>query len=374
MGKKYDIFISYRREGGYDTAKHLYDLLTRDGYRVSFDIDTLRNGDFDEQLLLRIDQCKDFILIVDKNCFDRTLDKTFNPKQDWLRQELAYALRKNKNIIPIFLNGIKGFPNNLPADIAQVSKKNGPEYNRYYFNDFYDKLKKEFLLSKKYRIKTFVLIFILVFIIIFSVFGVSQIIRSDTKLSSSSTENVIDGHEYVDLGLSVKWAVTNLGAHNNYEFGDCYGWGSLEKFTTVEQSKHSCHIMYNKISAHRDRDAATNEWGVSWRIPTKKECEELLNNCDWIWTDIHNTNGYKVVGPNGKWIFLPATGMVRDNLQDILLPGLWGGYWAGTTDDSNYAEGLSFGGGGGSIFGDGMHEIGYDERYAGRYIRPVSDN
>ena len=23
---KYDIFISYRREGGYDTAKHLYDL------------------------------------------------------------------------------------------------------------------------------------------------------------------------------------------------------------------------------------------------------------------------------------------------------------------------------------------------------------
>ena len=42
---KYDIFISYRREGGYDTAKHLNDLLVRDGYRVSFDIDTLRNGD-----------------------------------------------------------------------------------------------------------------------------------------------------------------------------------------------------------------------------------------------------------------------------------------------------------------------------------------
>ena len=46
---KYDIFISYRREGGYDTAKHLNDLLVRDGYRVSFDIDTLRNGPFDKQ-------------------------------------------------------------------------------------------------------------------------------------------------------------------------------------------------------------------------------------------------------------------------------------------------------------------------------------
>ena len=50
----YDIFISYRREGGYETAKHLYDLLNRDGYKVSFDIDTLRNGDFDIELYKRI--------------------------------------------------------------------------------------------------------------------------------------------------------------------------------------------------------------------------------------------------------------------------------------------------------------------------------
>ena len=44
--------------------RHLYDLLTKDGYRVSFDIDTLRNGDFDTELLRRIDECRDFILIL----------------------------------------------------------------------------------------------------------------------------------------------------------------------------------------------------------------------------------------------------------------------------------------------------------------------
>ena len=60
---KYEIFISYRREGGFDTAKHLFDLLRMDGYRVSFDIDTLRNGDFDVALLKRIEECTDFILI-----------------------------------------------------------------------------------------------------------------------------------------------------------------------------------------------------------------------------------------------------------------------------------------------------------------------
>ena len=145
MTDKYDVFISYRREGGYDTAKHLNDLLVRDGYKVSFDIDTLRSGDFDTQLLDRIDQCKDFILIVDQHAFDQTLDPSFNPKNDWLRKELAYALRKEKNVIPVFLAGVNGFPKGLPSDIVGVTKKNGPEYNRYYFNDFYKTLKTRFL-------------------------------------------------------------------------------------------------------------------------------------------------------------------------------------------------------------------------------------
>lgn len=157
---KYDIFISYRREGGYDTAKHLYDLLTRDGYKVSFDIDTLRSGDFDTQLLQRIDECKDFILIIDKHAFDRTLDSSFNKNNDWLRCELAYALKKDKNIIPVFLSDVKGFPESLPSDISNVVRKNGPEYNRYYFNDFYYRLKKKFLKTQKtsYRIVYFSLL------------------------------------------------------------------------------------------------------------------------------------------------------------------------------------------------------------------------
>lgn len=148
---KYDIFISYRREGGYDTAKHLNDLLIRDGFKVSFDIDTLRNGDFDSQLLARIEQCHDFILIVDEHAFDRTLDPNFDPQKDWLRCELTHALKHNKNIIPIFLSNVSGFPENPPEDIANVIKKNGPEFNRYYFDDFYKKLRSRFLKSQKIK-------------------------------------------------------------------------------------------------------------------------------------------------------------------------------------------------------------------------------
>lgn len=144
----FDIFLSYRREGGYETAKHLYDLLTHDGYSVSFDIDTLKRGDFDKQLLSRIDACKDFILIVDKHCFDRTLDGSCKPEQDWLRCELAHALAVGKNVIPIFLAGNESFPNDLPDDLNAVTTKNGPKYNREYFDAFYCKLKEDFLLSK----------------------------------------------------------------------------------------------------------------------------------------------------------------------------------------------------------------------------------
>jgi len=149
--RNYDVFISYRREGGYDTAKHLNDLLLRDGYSVSFDIDTLRNGDFDEQLYQRIDECKDFIVIIDPHAFDRSLDPLMDPKHDWLRCELAYALKKNKNIIPVFLSGVNGVPDNLPEDIISITQKNGPEYNRYYFNDFYKTLKARFLVSRSRR-------------------------------------------------------------------------------------------------------------------------------------------------------------------------------------------------------------------------------
>ena len=145
----YDIFISYRRVGGYETAKHLFDLLSRDGYNVSFDIDTLRNGDFDVELLKRVEECTDFILILNQGAFDRTIDPDFDPQKDWLRQELAHALKLGKNIIPIMLNGFTEFPDNLPADVARVQKKNGPKYDQYYFDGFYNKLVNVFLETPK---------------------------------------------------------------------------------------------------------------------------------------------------------------------------------------------------------------------------------
>ena len=140
FGMAHDIFISYRREGGFETARYLYDHLRLDGYDVTFDLDTLRNGRFDEALLSRIDECTDFIVVLSKGCFDRTLDPAFPRENDWMRRELGYAIGKQKNVVPIHL-GEFVFPENLPEDIQEVRFLNAPPYSREYFDSFYMKLK-----------------------------------------------------------------------------------------------------------------------------------------------------------------------------------------------------------------------------------------
>ena len=140
-GMKRDIFISYRREGGFETAHYLYEHLTRDGYGVTFDLDTLRSGRFDEALLQRIDECTDFVVVLNKGCFDRTMDPAFPRENDWLRWELGHAIAKKKNVIPVLLAGFE-FPEGLPEDIAVVRKMTGPSYSQEYIDSFYGKLKK----------------------------------------------------------------------------------------------------------------------------------------------------------------------------------------------------------------------------------------
>ena len=145
--KKYDVFISYRRDGGFEFAEKLQKRLVEDGYVVSFDVDTLRNGRFDKVLLSRIEECTDFVVVLNKGCFDRTLDASFPPEKDWMRKELAHALKMEKNIVTVMLTGFD-WPNGLPDDIRDVEFMNGPKYDPIYFASFYDELKGKFLESK----------------------------------------------------------------------------------------------------------------------------------------------------------------------------------------------------------------------------------
>lgn len=146
---------------------------------------------------------------------------------------------------------------------------------------------------------------------------------------------LMDQMEYVDLGLSVKWATRNLGAEdiNKSVLGDYFAWGETTTKTsfTLDNYKYckqqygryvltkycsDAHNGYDLFEDHKsvldkDDDAALAIRGKGWRMPSLAEFEELIANCTWTKGTYKNTNGYMVTGKNGNSIFIPAAGYKR---------------------------------------------------------------
>lgn len=153
-----------------------------------------------------------------------------------------------------------------------------------------------------------------------------------------------NGHEWVDLGLSVKWATCNVGASSPSDIGGYYAWG--ENHSTKNENGYNPNYTYKgnpitlKNIAHSEYDVATTKWGGTWSIPTQKQMEELVEKCKWVWTKSNGTSGYLIKGPNGKSIFLPANFGSNDSLKDV---GTDGNYWCSDwTYDKEYACHLVF--------------------------------
>ena len=176
--------------------------------------------------------------------------------------------------------------------------------------------------------------------------------------------NEHNGHEYVDLGLSVKWATCNVGASSPEEYGDYFAWGetSTKSSYTFDNGKTYGKAM-NDISGNSSYDAATANWGGSWRMPTKAEMQELKDRCTWTWTTQNGVNGYNVEGPNGNSIFLPTAGVRFDS--SLNRAGSRGDYWNSTPyeSDSYRACGLHF--------DSSSHHMSAYDRYNGPSVRPV---
>lgn len=115
MKMDYDIFISYRREGGDTMAQLLYDRLERDGFHPFMDVEQMRSGKFNEQLYDRIAECKAFLLIQPEGALDRCRDP-----EDWVRKEIQEALRLGKTIVPFMMRNFV-FPEDLPEEISEVA-------------------------------------------------------------------------------------------------------------------------------------------------------------------------------------------------------------------------------------------------------------
>lgn len=139
------IFISYRHIGGEFLGKMLYDRLSAMGYQVIFDVETMRSGKFNKQLYQVIDDCDDIILLLSPGALDRCTQNQ-EGQEDWVREEISYALKRQKNIVPIILRGFE-WPSNLPSDLEELPLYEAIEANSEYFDRWLDRLTKNLLKS-----------------------------------------------------------------------------------------------------------------------------------------------------------------------------------------------------------------------------------
>ena len=174
-----------------------------------------------------------------------------------------------------------------------------------------------------------------------------------------------NGYDWVNLGLSVKWATCNVGASKPEDYGNYYAWGeTTTKSSYTESNSKTCGKSMGDIAGNSSYDAATANWGGNWRMPTKTEMQELIDKCNWTWTTQNGVRGYKVTGPNGNKIFLPATGYYWSSSLDYA--GSRGYYCSSSPcENADRAYFLDFGSGNRSLYGN--------YRFSGRCIRPVSE-
>ena len=233
--------------------------------------------------------------------------------------------------------------------------------------------------------------YFLVFISLFTIYACSK---------ENGVGNGGGNARAVDLGLSVKWASSNLCTTgvcaNPEEYGDYFAWGETSyKYSyswvnykygfednygyiilTKYNTKSSYGTVDNKIGLEADDDAAHVVLGGKWRMPTDTEWTELRETCNWTWTSDYNGKGvagYIVTsnktGYTDKSIFLPAAGY--RSYSDLNHAGSYGFYWSSSlfTDSPYRAWGVQFGSRGVKRSDD----VSTNRRYYGLSVRPVTE-
>lgn len=201
-------------------------------------------------------------------------------------------------------------------------------------------------------------------------------IEENATCSQSITLKAEDPHQYVDLGLSVKWATTNVDASAPEESGGYYAWGEIETKASYSSDNYKYYtngktptkyVNSDKtpVLAPED-DVASVKWGGDWRMPTKQEWEELFNNCDVEWTTQNGVPGRKFTSKKVRYlqnsIFIPAVG---EKYKEINRSEGMGRYWTSSSapKDNSRSSYVTFGSGGFGVFDE--------SRETGRPVRPV---
>lgn len=217
-------------------------------------------------------------------------------------------------------------------------------------------------------------------------------VNNDGEITIADVNSIIDiilgshsqqeNHDYVNLGLpsGTLWATMNVGACSPEDYGDYFAWGEttskqVYEFETYKwynntyytYTKYCISSSYgtvdNKTELDPEDDAATLNWGPSWRMPTQEQIQELINNCSRQWKSLNGVGGIVVTGPNGNTLFLPAAGYRLNG--SVYNAGTYGYVWSRTLSASKTYNACSL------IFNPGELYLEDFVRIAGFTVRAV---
>lgn len=146
--------------------------------------------------------------------------------------------------------------------------------------------------------------------------------------------------EAIDLGLSVKWSATNIGAASPDKYGAYFSWAETEPKVDYSWATYKYGNGWDNLTKYNtvdkllvlepDDDAAHVRWGGSWRMPTYDEMSELMTKCSWSKAKVNGVDGMLVSAPNGNSIFLPKGGTCAET--ELKGVGQVGCYWTSSSD------------------------------------------
>lgn len=205
-----------------------------------------------------------------------------------------------------------------------------------------------------------------------------------TALPKTDSGPDTNGYEYVDLGLpsGALWATMNVGAEKETDYGLYFQWGDTQGYTSEQigrgegqklfswddykwtEDGGSTMSKYNvtdgKTVLDLEDDAARVNWGGNWKIPTKEQLQELIDNTNNEQTTVNNVNGCKFTSKtdSSKYIFIPAAGSVLNGSRYGV--GNSGIIWSSSLKDQN-----SY------ILNSKLVRVDYSSRCSGLTVRPV---
>ena len=204
------------------------------------------------------------------------------------------------------------------------------------------------------------------------------IANSTSSTVNNNSENREKKYDFVDLGLSVKWATCNVGATKPEEYGDYFAWGELntKRDYSLSTYKYSNGYRNGTTKLVLADDVVRASWGGTWRIPSKEEFDELIENCTWhTYYTLNGVGGYRgtsnIPGYEDKSIFFPTSGYKSGvnlyysgdtNFGDYYQ---YGYYWCNSLKNADHAYCFEF------HFNWNDYGISYTNSYYGLPIRPV---